>query len=37
MIAGRYTYDPQDADYFIERRRRQRGKTPTAAPTWLIV
>ena len=30
-------YDPQDADYFVERRRRQRGKTPTAAPTWLIV
>lgn len=30
-------YDPQDADYFIGRRRRQRGKTSTAAPTWLIV
>ena len=30
-------YDPQDADYFLERHRRQRGKTPTAVPTWLIV
>ena len=30
-------YDPQDADYFVERRRRQRGTIPTAAPIWLIV
>ncbi|MBK1702598.1 group II intron reverse transcriptase/maturase [Thiococcus pfennigii] len=29
-------YDPQHADYFVERRARQRGRPPAHAPSWLI-
>jgi RNA-directed DNA polymerase len=29
-------YDPQQADYFVERRARQRGRRPVAAPAWLV-
>ena len=29
-------YDPQQADYFVERRGRQRGRPPAQAPAWLV-
>jgi RNA-directed DNA polymerase len=29
-------YDPQQADYFVGRRARQRGQRPVAAPAWLV-
>jgi RNA-directed DNA polymerase len=29
-------YDPQQADYFVERRARRRGRRPVAAPAWLV-
>ncbi|WP_281168029.1 group II intron maturase-specific domain-containing protein [Thioflavicoccus mobilis] len=29
-------YDPQQADYFVERHARQRGRLPVQIPPWLI-
>ena len=29
-------YDPQQADYFVERRGRQRERRPVPAPAWLV-
>ena len=29
-------YDPQQADYFVERRGRERGRPPVEAPAWLV-